>query len=90
MVKVNRDVLLKKPPRRGPATAEEAQVTCSNDLVNKDDGYAGLHELTLKAWLQWARLWTGTISDVIVHTELTMPPPPIPAKALAKINQVID
>lgn len=61
---------LKAPPRRGPAIAEQLQVT-------------------LSAWDHFARDLTSTISDVIVQTRLTIPPPPTPASARAKMSHNI-
>lgn len=44
------NVLLKNPPRSGPATAEEAQVTC---IVRVKNGTMDTeNKLTLRAWLQ--------------------------------------
>lgn len=63
--------LLKAPPSRGPAIAEQLHVM-------------------LSAWDQVALFRTSTISAVMTQTELTMPPPPIPAKPRAAINQVMD
>lgn len=47
------------------------------------------HHVMLSACDHLARLRTSTISDVITQTELTIPPPPTPAKALAPISQTI-
>ena len=65
-----RPPLLKTPPRRGPAIAEQLHVT-------------------LSAWDHIARCLTSTISAVMTHTELTIPPPPIPARARAAISHSI-
>jgi hypothetical protein len=45
--------------------------------------------VTLNACDHLALFFTSTISAVMVHTELTMPPPPIPAIARAAISQVM-
>lgn len=47
-------------------------------------------QVMLSAWDHFARERTATISEVIVQTRLTMPPPPIPAKARARMSQRMD
>jgi hypothetical protein len=69
--KDSRPLLLKTPPRRGPAIAEQLHVT-------------------LSAWDHIARCLISTISAVMIHTALTIPPPPMPARARAAISQFID
>ena len=66
-----RPLLLKTPPRRGPAIAEQLHVI-------------------LSAWDHIARCLTSTISAVMIHTALTIPPPPMPARARAAISHSID
>lgn len=44
-------------------------------------------QVMLSACDHLARDRSSTISDVIVHTRLTIPPPPIPANERATINQ---
>ena len=43
-------------------------------------------QVMLKACDHFARDRSSTISDVMVHTRLTIPPPPIPASARAMIS----
>jgi hypothetical protein len=43
-------------------------------------------QVILNAIDHFGRFCTSTISDVMTQTELTIPPPPIPAKARAEIN----
>jgi hypothetical protein len=45
-------------------------------------------QVTLSACDHLARFFSSTSSDVIVHTELTIPPPPIPAIA-RKMHKVV-
>ena len=66
-----RPLVLKTPPRRGPAIAEQLHVT-------------------LSAWDHIARCLTSTISAVMTHTALTIPPPPMPARARAAISHSMD
>lgn len=48
------------------------------------------HHVTLRAWDHIARCLTSTISAVMTHTALTIPPPPMPARARAAMSHSID
>jgi hypothetical protein len=44
----------------------------------------------LSAWDHLALFFGSTISEVMTHTELTIPPPPTPAKARANMSPKMD
>lgn len=48
---------------------------------------ADADHVTLRAWDHFAFVRGGTISVVIVQTELTIPPPPTPARPRARMSQ---
>lgn len=61
-----------------------------NSPPSKGPAIAEQHHVTLSAWDHLALFFGSTSSEVMTHTELTIPPPPTPAKARANMRPVID
>jgi hypothetical protein len=57
-----------------------------NNPPSKGPATAEQLHVMLSAWDHLALLFGSTISDVITHTELTIPPPPTPAKPRANMS----
>lgn len=61
-----------------------------NNPPSRGPAMAEQLHVTLSAWDHLALFFGSTISEVMTHTELTIPPPPTPAKARANMSPTMD
>ena len=61
-----------------------------NNPPSKGPAIAEQLHVMLSAWDHLALFLGSTISEVMTHTELTIPPPPTQAKARANMSPVMD
>lgn len=76
--------------REGALRNGTASISVSHLLLNnpprRGPAIAEQLQVMLSAWDHLARFSTATISDVMTQTDATIPPPPIPATALAMMS----